>query len=585
MPHNPDPLSLSAALSLMEGLHLVHDPRQRHRLRDACRQFLDAWAWWLQSQFGLPEHQDEEDLWASWWTSDWGEQHAVLVRDLRLAYRLALTPPMWPLDLLLVEAAPMLRRLIEALRLELEEVLDRNPLRLCAESWGQLDFRDAPGAPSTATEGTLAAVEALRVALQGVNGKPVAANLSETPSTQSSMNQALPRPAYVKLTHESPVVPAPEIPAPVAAPKPAPVAPTISRQHHEALEVALSRILRERESSMSPYDLRVVLLQLDIGDTLPEEEESAAQTLREVMGASAVLLRTERDKWRHVSALGVSEKALESLVTWCLDVLEGQTAPMNLRSLWRELDQAGRLRVGLTAWLMRDAIARSCDAVTFRNEQLLAHVESFEDGGMTLFDRLEEMLRQAGGPLSLGELRARLPSGIHYHTRAMVGLMMGASWCVRLAHGEFCHVDALGLDAAQRDALVERALKLIPEDKALPTEALVIDLRAETPTLPLLGEDDAAARLWGLMLEDTRVQCGAGVRVALSRSEGGINLVVESLLEALDSQEVMTAPQLRQAITRRYGYRGLHAFREAMARAQELTLIEKVGESGFMRSS
>jgi hypothetical protein len=172
---------------------------------------------------------------------------------------------------------------------------------------------------------------------------------------------------------------------------------------------------------------------------------------------------------------------------------------------------------------------------------------------------------------------------VHYHTRAIYGLLMGAPWCLRFANDRFCHGDAVGLDAAQRAALVDRAWALLPEANPVHCEALVLELREQTPEQPFLRREDAPVVLWGLMLEDTRVQCGSACRVARSRSEGGLELVVEAVLEALDHLEVATAARLRQSVTRRYGYRGLHAFREAMERAEALGLVEKVGVSGYAR--
>jgi hypothetical protein len=502
-----------------------------------------------------------------------------LRRNLHAFVQMAGAPPSLPQALVELQSVPTVARA----RLPLLDAERRAAERLATDTdqrstQPQGSPQSSPqSSPEGATQG------------QPPGPQPIPQEASQEPSEPAQVaeapaqgeQEALPLEEAMARTGRQEAIPRPRQPAQEG--QPAPEAPREVKLPPPAFRRWLVQALQESPTGMTPHELLEAAQEAEAAAGLEQEQSRALEQIREVLARSGAVLRTKRDTWRHRSSLGVSPRLLEELVTWCLDILEGNTQPVHIRTLWKELDQAGRLRPGMSQWLMRDALARSCDAVTFRNEQLLAHVESYEDGGLTLYDRLQEVLRAAEGSLSLGELRGRLPAGVHYHTRAIYGLLMGAPWCLRFANDRFCHGDAVGLDAAQRAALVDRAWALLPEANPVHCEALVLELREQTPEQPFLRREDAPVVLWGLMLEDTRVQCGSACRVARSRSEGGLELVVEAVLEALDHLEVATAARLRQSVTRRYGYRGLHAFREAMERAEALGLVEKVGVSGYAR--
>jgi hypothetical protein len=381
------------------------------------------------------------------------------------------------------------------------------------------------------------------------------APIATEPLAQTGRHEPLPRPARAAPT---------EAPAPRLPPRP--------------LMLWLVHALREAGRPMTPYELREAALR-DGHDGLDRAEDDAVAQIREVLARSGAVLRVDLDTWQHRDALAISARHLDEIVTWSLDFLEGHARPVHLRALWKELEQANRLRAGLTPWLLRDALARSSDAVTFHNEQLLAHVESYEEDGHTLLDRLEALLRPEPSPLSLPDLRARLPLGVHFHARALYGLLLGAPWCLRLSDERFCHINALGdgVDRWSKDAA--EALALIDPARPARCDALVEALRARHPNHPLWSRDDAAPLLWGLLLKHPAAQCGADARAAHHHSDGALQLLTEAILEALERLEPAPEPRLLQAVTRRYGYRGPQVFRDALLRAQSRGLIDRAGDT------
>lgn len=554
----------------LEALLTLHDPRQPQRLALACQHLVDAWIALLLAQEDALALTARVDSRSEALRSLWRQQEESTRRDLERALTLAQTPAVLQTEAWVAHELPWLKRNLQAFCLLAGDALS------LPQSLAQMQSVPTVARP--------------RHALMDVERRAadrLLDDVDQASTAQPKEGEEAPQgsqPLHTALTRTGRQESIPRPPAPPKEGEQAPAAPPSQEVElpPPAFRRWLVHALQEAPMGMTPHELYEAAHQ-EGQEGLDPEGERALEQIREVLARSGAVLRTERDTWRHRDALGISPRLLEELVTWCLDILEGNNQPVHIRTLWNELDQAGRLRPGMSQWLLRDALARSCDAVTFRNEQLLAHVESYEDGGVTLYERLGELLRAAEGPLSLGELRQRLPAGVHYHTRAIYGLLMGAPWCLRFANDRFCHSDAVGLDAAQRAALVDRALALIPAGRPVHCEALVLELREQTPEQPFLRREDAPMVLWGVMLEDTRVQCGSACRVARSRSGGGVELVVEAVLETLDHLAVATAARLRQSVTRRYGYRGLHAFREAMERAEALGLVEKVGVSGYAR--
>lgn len=287
--------------------------------------------------------------------------------------------------------------------------------------------------------------------------------------------------------------------------------------------------------------------------------------------------------WGRQAREPLSAEVQEELINHCLEALEASREPLPLSRLVVGLERLGPRFRGWTPQRLRELLSSSPDVVLFRNEQLAAHVESFEDGGLTLHERLAEVLARAAGPLSLDLLQRRLPAGVRYHPRAVRGLLFGAPWCVKFPDGRVCHVDALGLDERQRGAWVQRALGLMPTQEPIACEALLARMRAQEPDDTTLAREDARGVLWGLLMEDARAQCGPRERVALSRGEAGVLLVAEAIAEVMAEHELLGAPQLRRAVVERYGARGLHAFRDAVARALEQGHLVKVGEARYGR--
>lgn len=351
------------------------------------------------------------------------------------------------------------------------------------------------------------------------------------------------------------------------------------------------RLLRLMEDAEAPLHFVDIVARYradypDMGDAAASEIVGAqGETPRELEAALAAMLRGHEDIYSlghesfvHVSALPVTPLRLEETVAWCVEFMEGLDGPISPQRLLGELDRVGKERSGLTAALLHDGLARHSDVVAFQNVRAVAHVDSFREQGLTLEEWIEHLLLSHEDPLTLAELMAQLPDGVHFHRTAVHALLLTSPWAIALGRGRFEHIDRIGLEGPTRRRLVDTAVAMLPEDGS-PTSCKAL-LRALSPTSPPLqasGPERALAILWGLLHKDERAQCGPGGRVARSRDEGAHHLLEAAIVEVLMDLDVAHIRQLRLELSVRYGHGGMaSAFRALLLDCVEAGIITEL---------
>lgn len=357
---------------------------------------------------------------------------------------------------------------------------------------------------------------------------------------------------------------APPEEGPVESPEPSPVSP-VAPQPPVSRQVPREQlVLAALGEAGGPVDI----------DELVDAAGGTRAEVEAILAEESTAFRAGRTTWIEQGNLGLAPGALSDVVQWALEEMEGEDEPVTVASIMRNASDSGVAVEGLTPWLLRDALSRHPDVVTFTNPKIVAHIESFRDGGVGLLDRLESIVRSAGAEATFEEILAALPAGVTYHRVALAGLLQGARWCVRIGSGRYCHVTATGLDAEGRRALMDAAVAEL-EPKTTRTCAELLTAISATVTRPRVAEP--ARVLWGLLLADPRVQCGPGLRVALARDDAGIDLLIEGIVEVLLERGELGAQDVRRAATARYGYRGLDSFRGALAAAVDRGLVRRHG--------
>ncbi len=310
----------------------------------------------------------------------------------------------------------------------------------------------------------------------------------------------------------------------------------------------------------------------------PGDQRALEASLEAILRAHEDIYALGRETWVHRAALPIAPGRLDEIVAWCVEFMEGLTGAITPQKLLGELDRVGKDRRGLNAALLRDALSRHSDVVTFKNESLVAHVESFREGGLTLDEALERILLQCAEPLSLPQVLELLPEGVNFHRTAVHASLLTSPWAISLGRGRFDHIDDVGLDEPRRRRLIDMAVASLPEDGSpMSCRALLDEINPMEPGLGGGRRSEALAILWGLLHKDERAQCGPGGQVARSRDEGARALLQAAIVEVLEDLEVAHIRQLRIELTARYGHGGMEsAFRGLLSDCVEAGLIKRL---------
>ena len=316
----------------------------------------------------------------------------------------------------------------------------------------------------------------------------------------------------------------------------------------------------------------------DEAEAEPGDQRQLEASLSAILGAHEDVYTLGRDTFVHRVALPIPPGRLDEIVAWCVEFTEGLTGAISPQRMLGELDRVGKDRRGLGAALLRDALSRHSDIVTFKNEHLIAHVESFREEGLTLDQWLERILREHEEPLTLPQVLDLLPEGVNFHRTAVHASLLTAPWAISLGRGRFDHIESIGLDAARRRSLVDIAVASLPEEGTpVACRALLDEINPLEPALGQGHRGKALAILWGLLHKDERAQCGPGGLVARSRDEGARNLLQDAIVEVLEDLEVAHIRQLRLELTARYGHGGMEsAFRALLRDCVDRGLIKRL---------
>ena len=261
----------------------------------------------------------------------------------------------------------------------------------------------------------------------------------------------------------------------------------------------------------------------------------------------------------HSSVLEVTPDELDEIADWCVKHIEGETGPVSTSFLLRQLEAAGRSNPALNKYILKDALSRHPDIVSLR-KLAVGHVVSFQEHGLTLQGRVEAILRESNRPLTAEDVIHLLPTGIEYFPVGISMCLLKSSFAINLGDGRFYHADSVGLNKAQRQALVEKIMQLLPEGGAPVSTIMLLRQLRQTDLLSGLGSmPDAPAFLWGLLRLDERIQCGTGYLVARNSGENNQSLMEEMIVHTVKNLGVAFPRDIRREMINMHGYRGADA--------------------------
>jgi hypothetical protein len=286
-------------------------------------------------------------------------------------------------------------------------------------------------------------------------------------------------------------------------------------------------------------------------------DEISERALNGLLHRHEDIYTIERGTYVHASALPVSREALNEVVAWCVQRLEGETGQISTKYLLGEIEEADMAKEGLTPYLLKDALSRHPEVLTFKNTYLVAHAETFEESGKTLADRVEAVLADARNPLTVEDVIDRLPEGIDYHRMSIYTTLLSAPFSLNMGNNRFVHIDFVGLSESRRKRLLDAVYDALPKDG---TPKSCNDLLEELEGMPearsLSIREHGSGLLWGLLREDDRVVCGPGELVARDIGSESQHVLRTAIGQIVDDYGAAYPREVRSELRTQYGYGG-----------------------------
>lgn len=256
-------------------------------------------------------------------------------------------------------------------------------------------------------------------------------------------------------------------------------------------------------------------------------DEEAAPTARRVqpfVKKHPKLYTVGNGVYVHEVALPVNRRVLDDVVDWCLEQIRGETTAISVKVLLEELRES-EFAVGdhiesLNWYLLRDVLLRRPDVIGFHNTFNVAWEETYEEQGVTLLDRVERILAEAGGVVSAEGVIDRLPEDFEVNPHSVENYLVAEPFSIRLGDDRYIHRANLGLSDEIFQTVLDTAVELLPEDgSVLATPKLVEQMADRQATSEFAGRRRAAEEIWGMLRHDDRVETSPALLVARGGSE------------------------------------------------------------------
>jgi hypothetical protein len=312
------------------------------------------------------------------------------------------------------------------------------------------------------------------------------------------------------------------------------------------------------EDSQEPMAAQEILERLEGAQEHDEGiDDISERALNGLLHRHEDIYTIERGTYVHASALPVSRGALDEVVAWCVQRLEGETGQISTKYLLGELEEAGVAKQGLTPYLLKDALSRHPEVLTFKNTYLVAHAETFEESGKTLADRVEAVLSGAQDPLTVEDVIDRLPEGIDYHRMSIYTTLLSAPFSLNMGNNRFVHIDFVGLSEGRRTRLLDAIHQSLPGDGTPKScNDLLEELQDKPEARSLSIRDHGTGLLWGLLREDDRVVCGPGELVARDTGSESQHVLRTAIGQIVSEYGAAYPREVRSELRSQYGYGG-----------------------------
>lgn len=253
-----------------------------------------------------------------------------------------------------------------------------------------------------------------------------------------------------------------------------------------------------------------------------------------------------RGLYTHESCLGLPKQELMDAAQWSAEQLKLKIHAVSTSTFLPDLLRLGMLREEISPLLLRDAMSRLPDILTFESTDLVAHQASFKGERMTQAAHVERILSEAQEPLSFDEIRSLYPAHLSHSKGGLYATLSQSSSVLNIGQGRFLHQDAVGLTPQALERLIQHAL---PNLTAKPKPANELLANMKSPQAAYLRAHPYGARiLWALLKQRDDIQAHSNFEVSLSRFESQ-TILGQAVLDALRHHTLLTREQLEEAIT------------------------------------
>lgn len=318
------------------------------------------------------------------------------------------------------------------------------------------------------------------------------------------------------------------------------------------------RIAQVLVEARRPLELDAIAERYAEAHASEEEAKPTARRVQPFVKKHPKVYTVGNGRYVHEVALPLNKRVLDDVADWCIERLKGQATAVSVKVLLEEL-QESEFAVGdhiesLNWYLLRDVLLRHSGVIGFHNTFNVAWEASYQEAGVTLLDRVERILAEAGGPVSSEEVLDRLPEDFEVNPHSVENYLVAEPFSIRMGDDIYLHRDNLGLAEGTRRRVVETAVDLLPDDgTVIGTPQLVEWMADREATREFAERDRAAEEIWGLLRHDDRAQTSPELLAARPVGEGG-ELLKRAITEVLREQGPAYPREVDEALEERFGF-------------------------------
>jgi len=255
----------------------------------------------------------------------------------------------------------------------------------------------------------------------------------------------------------------------------------------------------------------------------------------------------------HIDNLPMPLDDLREAVDWAVGRVRGEPDAISTKALLDEMDRERILPPGLTPHLLKSELGDRPGIVGLKNTRLVADVDSYEQSNADMVARVEAVLREASGPLSSSDVADQLEK--YSYSEKSIQLALGrADVAVRWGRSKYFHREQLGLDADERETLLDAIEEVLPEDGTAIGADTVAEYVSDEASAILQRRANPPQLLWALADASECFETASGRLIARSKQvEQG--LLRRTILDFLESGPG-TSGEIRRWLKRYHGYAG-----------------------------